>query len=66
MEEKYVLVKPFECQYGTLPIGSEIIPFRGQVYVNGGPIPPSYNKIFLDIIKDSSLVRKVKIVKNEF
>lgn len=66
MNEKYVLVKPYECQYGTLPSGSEIICFRGQVYVNGGPIPPSYNKMFLDLIADPSYVKKVKIIKNEF
>lgn len=66
MNEKYVLVKPYECQYGTLPSGSEIICFRGQVYVNGGPIPPSYNKMFLDLIADPSYVKKVKIIKDEF
>ena len=66
MDEKYVLIKPYECQYGTIPSGSEIICFRGQVWVNGGPIPPSYNSIFLNLINDSNYVRKVKINKNEF
>ena len=66
MNEKYVLIKPYECQYGTIPVGSEIICFRGQVWVNGGPIPPSYNSIFLNLVNDSSYVRKVKINKNEF
>ena len=66
MNEKYVLIKPFTCQYGTIPEGSEIICFRGQVYVNGGPIPNSYNQIFLDLIGDDEYVRKVKINKNEF
>ena len=66
MDEKYVLIKPYECQYGILPEGSEIIAFRGQVWVNGGPIPPSYNSIFLDLIQDTSYVRKVKIQKNTF
>lgn len=66
MDEKYVLIKPYECQYGTLGIGTEIVCFRGQVWVNGGPIPPSYNRIFLDLISDTSYVRKVKIEKNQF
>lgn len=66
MNEKYVLIKPFTCQYGTIPSGSEIICFRGQVWVNGGPIPNSYNKIFLDLIADDEYVRKVKIPKNMF
>lgn len=66
MNEKYVLIKPYECQYGTIPSGSEIIYFRGQVWVNGGPIPPSYNSIFLDLINNDEYVRKVKIQKNTF
>ena len=66
MEEKYVLIRPYECQYGTLSSGTEIIYFRGQVYVNGGVIPPSFNRIFLDLIQDASYCKKVKINKNEF
>jgi hypothetical protein len=66
MNEKYVLIKPYECQYGTLPVGTEIVYFRGQMWVNGGPIPPSYNRMFLDLIDDSNYVRKTKIQKNEF
>ena len=66
MDEKYVLIKPFECRYGTLPMGTEIIMFRGQIYVNGGPIPNSYNYIFTDLIKDEEYVKKYKIQKNTF
>lgn len=66
MDEKYVLIKEFTCQYGTLPEGSEIVAFRGQIWVNGGPIPPSYNDIFLKLIQNKSMVRKVKMIKNEF
>ena len=66
MNEKYVLIKPYEAGEGTLPEGSEIIYFRGQVWVNGGPVPSSYNKMFLDLIKNPEYVRKVKINKNEF
>ena len=66
MDEKYVLTKPYECQYGKLPIGTEIVYFRGQVYVNGGPIPPSYNDIFIDLMNDSEYTTKMKIQKNEF
>jgi len=66
MDEKYVLIKPYTCGYGTLPEGSEIIYFRGQFYLNGGPIPQTWNKLFSDIISDETYVRKVKIIKNEF
>lgn len=66
MQEKYVLIKPYTCSYGTLPSGTEIIFFRNQVYVNGGPIPSSYNYIFNDLVKDDEYVRKYKIEKNTF
>ena len=66
MEKKYVLIKPYECQYGTLPEGSEIIWFRGQFYVNGGPVPHSFNDILAKVIKDRNYVKEMKIVKNEF
>ncbi len=66
MQEKYVLIKEYTCPSGTLPIGTEIIFFRGQVYVNGGSIPSSYNYIFVDLAKNPQYVRKVKIQKNEF
>lgn len=66
MNKKYILIKPFECQYGTLPEGSEIIWFRGQFYVNGGPVPPSFNDIFANVIKDKTYVKEMKILKNEF
>ena len=66
MDKKYVLIKPFECQYGTLPEGSEIIWFRGQFYVNGGPVPPSFNDILTKVIKDKNYVKEMKIIKNEF
>lgn len=66
MNEKYVLIKPYECQYGTIPSGSEIIYFRGQVWVNGGPIPNTYNDIFLELIRNDEYVRKIRIAKNQF
>ena len=66
MEEKYVLIKPYVCDYGTLPEGSEIIFFRGQFYLNGGPIPQVWNTLFNKIIEDDNYVRKLKILKNTF
>ena len=66
MNEKYVLVKSYDCSYGTLPQGSDIIFFRGQFYLNGGPIPQVWNTLFKKIITDDTYVRKVKIPKNMF
>ena len=66
MNEKYVLIKPFVAGEGTLPEGSEIIYFRGQFWVNGGPVPTSYNRMLGDLIKNEEYVKKMKIIKNEF
>lgn len=66
MDEKYILTRDYVCDSGTIPSGSDIIVFRGQVYVNGGPIPSVYNDIFLKLIKDPTYVKKVRIHKNEF
>ena len=66
MNEKYVLIKPYECNYGTIPQGSDIIYFRGQFYLNGGPIPTVWNSLFNKIIENDEYVKKVKIHRNEF
>lgn len=65
MNEKYVLKKPYECKYGTLPEGSEIIYFRDQFYFNGGPIPSSFNHIFSELINNDEYVVKMKIMHNK-
>ena len=66
MNEKYVLIKPYECSYGTLPQGSDIIYFRGQFYLNGGPIPSTWNSLFKKIIENKEYTKKLIIEKNEF
>ena len=59
MNEKYVLIKPYECNYGTLPEGSDIRFFRGQYYLNGGPIPSVWNSLFKKICEDKEYTKKV-------
>lgn len=66
MNEKYILIKPFEAGEGTLPEGSEIIYFRGQFWVNGGPAPTYYNTMLKKLITNPEYVRKAKIPKNMF
>ena len=66
MNEKYVLIKEFKAGEGTLPEGSEIIYFRGQFWVNGGPAPQYYNGMLGKLIKNPEYVRKAKISKNMF
>lgn len=33
---KYVFRKSYETEHGTVPEGTEIILFRGLIYINGG------------------------------
>lgn len=66
MDEKYVLIKPYDAGEGVLPEGSEIIYFRGQFWVNGGPVPPSYNSMLGKLIKNNEYVKKMKLIKNTF
>ena len=63
MNEKYVLIKPYECGYGTLPQGSDIRYFRGQFYLNGGPIPAVWNSLFKKIIEKNHHAAKKAIGK---
>lgn len=66
MNEKYVLIKPYEHRSGTIPEGTEIINFRGAFYMNGGMIPSIYNPVMEAIISDPNYVRKLTVNKNEF
>jgi len=66
MEEKYILIKPYTCAYGTLAEGSEIIPFRGAFYFNGGAVPHTFDKIMSKLVNDPEYTKRVKIIKNEF
>jgi len=66
MDEKYVLLKPYDAGEGVLPEGTEIVYFRGQFWVNGGPVPTSYNRMLGDLIKNEEYVKKMKIIKNTF
>lgn len=66
MEDKFILLKPYTCGYGTLKEGSDIRYFRGQFYVDGGAVPPMFNGILQKLINDPSYTKHVKIEKNEF
>jgi hypothetical protein len=66
MDEKYVLLKPYNAGEGVLAEGTEIVYFRGQFWVNGGPVPTSYNRMLGDLIKNEEYVKKMKIIKNTF
>lgn len=68
-QEKYVFVKDYVCQYGTLKTNDEIILFRGNVYFNAGLVTPAYRSVLLNIVNDDKLrneyLKKVQIIHNK-
>lgn len=66
---KYVFIKEFKAQDGNIPQGTEIILFRGFVYMNGGMVHPAYNNILMNIINNPKLhneyLREVNIIHNK-
>jgi len=70
MEKKYIFKKPYVTEWGTLPVGSDIVLFRGFVYFNGGMVTPAYADILRNIVTDPKLkaeyLDEQVIEKNEF
>lgn len=69
MKKKYVFIKSFCTKEGVIPIGTEIILFRGNVYMNGGMLYPSYKSLILNLIKNKELkdeyLEEFKIINNK-
>lgn len=69
MNKKYIFIKPFKTNEGVIPEGSEIIIFRGNVYMNGGLLHPAYNNMIMNIINNPKLrkeyLREVEIIANK-
>lgn len=61
MNKKYVFIKPFKTNEGVIPEGSEIIIFRGNVYMNGGLLHPAYNNMIMNIINNHKLRKEYLI-----
>lgn len=61
MNKKYIFIKPFKTNEGVIPEGSEIIIFRGNVYMNGGLLHPAYNNIIMNIINNPKLRKEYLI-----
>ena len=69
MEKKYVFIKPYQTDMGTIPMGTEIIFFRGLMYMNGGIVQPSYVGIIQRVIDDDKLhdeyLTDMNIIRNK-
>lgn len=67
--KRWRLVKPFTCEYGTLPVDSEITILKEAIYFNGGMVNPLFYDFFRDFInkevKEPNYLREVPIPYNK-
>ena len=67
-QRKFIFIKEYSGEYGKIPQGTELIFFRGFLYMNGGMIHPAYQKLLCGIIQNDDLkdeyLREVKIINN--
>lgn len=69
--KKFIFIRPFTFEGQTLPQNTEISVVNDKIYVNGGQIPPSFYRLFEEIIeeylsgKDKSLIKEVIIPYNK-
>ena len=55
MRRKYIFVKAYKTNEGVIPAGTEIIIFRGNVYMDGGLVHPAYQRMLIDLLSDEKL-----------
>lgn len=65
MDKRYVLIKPYTCAWGTLVEGTDITEYRGNVYVNGGMVPPAYAPLMKEIMNNPEYTRVEKMIQNK-
>lgn len=51
-QRKYVFKKAYTIEAGTIPEGTEIILFRGFVYINGGMADQYSQGLIMSIVND--------------
>ena len=67
-QKKYVFKKAYESKQGTIPEGSEVVLFHGQVYFNGGMCTQFYQNMLCDMIADQKFrkeyLQEMRIINN--
>jgi len=48
--KNFRFVRPFECTYGLLPAGTELMVIRDTIYVNGMQIMPQFYGLFHELV----------------
>lgn len=68
-QKRYVFLKDYKTQEGTIKQGSEVTLFRGFVYLDGGMLMPSYKSLIMNIINNDKLrdeyLKEVQIIANK-
>lgn len=68
-QRKYVFKKAYQTDAGVIPEGTEIILFRGWVYVNGGMADDYSRGLISSIIRDKKkrdeYLVQMKIIPNK-
>lgn len=63
MKKKFIFIKTYKTSEGSIPEGSEIVFFRGNIYLNGGLLHPAYRKIIMDIVNNEAIKNQYLIEK---
>lgn len=68
-QKKFVFKKAYETSAGTIPEGTEIILFRGWVYVNGGMADEYSKGLIMSLVnnkqKRNEYLQQMKIIGNK-
>ena len=68
-QRKFILIKPYKCDYGTLKEGDEIIMFRNVMYYNGGMVMGGYQSLLRNLVMNDNLrneyLKEVRIIQNK-
>ena len=68
-QKKYVFVKDYVTQEGVIRQGSDLVLFRGLMYLNGGMLLPAYTKSLSILLDNPNLFREylkeVEIIHNK-
>ena len=68
-QKKYVFKKAYVMEAGTIPEGTEIILFRGFVYINGGMADEYSQSLIMSIVNNKNKCKEyltqMKIIGNK-
>lgn len=68
-QKKYIFIKDYTTKDGVIRQGSDLIIFRGFLYLNGGMILPAYASCLQKLLDDKNLfneyLKEVEVINNK-